>query len=405
MRKLLTFLSLCFLCWPLAAQTDTLRLGFSASGTVVDAFTGKPLESVHVSIPGRHQATVTNADGAFVLKSDKSFTELECSYLGFKTLRHKAGQQLTLRLQRENLQLLEASIISGNPRDIVLAALDRLSSDYCTQPELLECFYRETVQKRSRYTYVAEAVARLYKHTFDGAVFRDAAALEKSRVLVSQRSRDTLSVKTMGGPTQAITHDLIKNLDILFSKDDMPLYDFRMEMPTYIGDRLQFVISMDPSQDAEYALYFCKLYIDREQLSFTRVEASLDMRDKAKATRMILVSKPLSLRFIPREASLVLNYRLNDGLSRLEYFRSTIRFDCDWRKRLFKTRYTTINELVITDVRPEAIPIPRKERFRQRDYLNDKALEFQDPDFWKDYNIIEPSESLEHAIGRLKKGR
>ena len=35
----------------------------------------------------------------------------------------------------------------------------------------------------------------------------------------------------------------------------------------------------------------------------------------------------------------------------------------------------------------------------------EKAAEFQDPDFWKDYNIIEPSESLEHAIGRLRRGR
>ena len=34
---------------------------------------------------------------------------------------------------------------------------------------------------------------------------------------------------------------------------------------------------------------------------------------------------------------------------------------------------------------------------------DDKAPLFQDPDFWKDYNIIEPSESLEHAVARLRK--
>ena len=58
---------------------------------------------------------------------------------------------------------------------------------------------------------------------------------------------------------------------------------------------------------------------------------------------------------------------------------------------------------MITDVYPTATPIPRRERFRAKDYLDDKALEFEDPDFWADYNIIEPSESLEHAIGRLRK--
>ena len=405
MRKLLTIILLLGTALSLAAQTDTLRLGYSASGTVVDAYTGKPLESVHVSIPGRHQATVTNADGYFTLKSDRAIPVIEFSYLGFKTLRQQAGEAMSIRLQRENLQLLEASIVSGDPRSIVKAALERAWDTYCTEPELLECFYRETVRKRNRYTYVAEAVARLYKHSYDGSTYRDAAALEKSRLLVSQRVSDTLSVKTMGGPAQAITNDLLKDPKILFSEEDMALYNFRMEAPSYIGDRLQFVISLTPAYSADYALFYSKLYIDRELLTFTRIEASLDMSDRNKAIKAILVSKPLGLRFFPEEASMVLNYRLQDGKTRLEYFRSTIRFACDWRKRLFRTRYTTINELVVTDVRSEATPIPRKERFRQRDYLNDKAPEFQDPDFWKDYNIIEPTESLEHAIDRLRKGR
>ncbi len=405
MHKLFTIILLLLATLSAAAQTDSLRLGFSASGRVVDAHSGKPLESVHVSIPGRHQATVTNADGRFTLKSDREISLVEFSFLGFKTLRQKAGADMNIRLQRENLQLLESSIVSGDPQSIVKAALEKVWDTYCTQPELLECFYRETVRKRNRYTYVAEAVARLYKHTYDKSTYRDAAALEKSRLLVSQRKSDTLSVKTMGGPTQAITHDLVKDPSILFSEEDWPLYEFRMEQPAYIGDRLQFVISLTPAYPADYALFNSKLYIDRELLTFTRIEASLDMSDQNKAIQSILVSKPLGLRFFPEEASIVLNYRLQDGKTRLEYFRSAMRFACDWRKRLFRTRYTVVNELVVTDVRPEATPIPRRDRFRQRDYLNDKALEFLDPDFWKDYNIIEPTESLEHAIDRLRKGK
>jgi len=406
MRKVLALILLSlFTCQALSAQQDTLRLGYTVQGRVVDAQSGRALESVHVSIPGRHQATVTNADGDFTLKSDRPIPEILCSCLGYRSQRQKAGTDVTVRMHRESLELKEASIISGDPKSIVLAALDRIWDTYCTEPELLECFYRETLQKRSRYTYVAEAVARLYKNRYDGSVLRDAAALEKSRILVSQRKTDTLSVKTMGGPTQAITHDVVKNRDILFAPEDLQLYQFRMETPAYIGDRLQFVIGMSPALPADYALYNCKLYIDREYLTFTRVEASLDMSDKAKATRMILVRKPLALRFLPEEATIVLNYRLSEGKSRLEYFRSTMRFACDWRKRLFKTHYTAVNELVITDVRDQAVPIPRSERFRLKETLSDKAPEFQDPDFWKDYNIIEPSESLEHAIGRLRKGK
>lgn len=385
------------------AQTDSLRMAYTAQGTVVDAATGRPLESVHVSIPGRHQATVTNADGFFIIKSDKPIGTITCSYLGFKSKTVKSGNSLWIQLQRESIMLQEASIVSGDAKYIVQQAVEHIWDTYCTQPQLLECFYRETLRKRNRYTYVAEAVARMYKSPYNGYVSYDAAALEKSRVLVSQRRTDTLSVKTQGGPNTAIYMDLVKNKAILFDKEEMDLYHYEMLQPAYMGDRLQFVIKMTPAASVEYALYNCVLYIDRELLTFTRIEASLDMRDRAKAVRMMLVSKPFSLRFIPEECSVVMNYHLENGKTTLEYFRSTMRFTCDWKKRLFRTRYTAVNELVITDVRPEATPIRRQDRFRTKDFLDEKALEFQDPDFWRDYNIIEPSESLEHAIKRLRK--
>ena len=405
MRKWLTLILFTLISLAAWGQTDSLRLGYMVKGKVRDAETGRALESVHVSVPGRHHATVTNADGEFILKSDRRIEAVQFSYLGYKSRWVAAEPNLKVSLVRESISLPEASIVSGDPEAIVRAALARVPDTYCPQPELLECFYRETVQKRNRYTYVAEAVARLYRErTSNRFAGNDVSALEKSRLLVSQRKRDTVSVKTQGGPQMALNCDFLKVPELLFSEDEMALYRFEMDMPAYIGDRLQFVIRMIPDRMADYALYFVTLYIDRDNLTFTRIEASLDMRDQLKAIRAILVSKPMSLRFFPEEATLVFNYRpIGDDKIRLEYFRSTMRFSCDWRKRLFKTRYTAVNELVVTDVRPEAIPIPRRERFRSTDFLNDKAEEFQDPDFWADYNIIEPSESLEHAINRLRK--
>ena len=405
MRKWLIIGLLLWASFPLWAQTDTLRLGFSVSGKVQDAETGLPMESVHVSLPGRQIATVTNADGFFQLKSDQEIATLDFSCLGYRTQHLQAREGMKVRLVRESLTLQEALIVGGDPESIVLAAVENLKQSYCTEPELLECFYRETVQKRKRFTYVAEAVARLYKAPYDGTVNGDGAALEKSRVLVSQRLSDTLSVKTQGGPSLAIYLDMAKNKDLLFNPHDLSLYRFQMDYPVYIDNRLQFVIHLIPNAMADYALYNCTLYIDRESLAFTQIEASLDMSDKRKATNMMLVKKPLTLRFFPEEATVVMHYRLQDGKARLQYFRSTTRFSCDWRKRLFRTHYTTINELVVTDVRPEAVPIGRKESFYYDDILSEKAGLFLDPDFWQDYNIIEPSESLEHAISRLRKGR
>ena len=52
------------------ARPDSVRLRYVVSGTVLDGETGRKLESVHVSLPDRHYATVTNADGAFSIKSE-----------------------------------------------------------------------------------------------------------------------------------------------------------------------------------------------------------------------------------------------------------------------------------------------------------------------------------------------
>ncbi len=407
MRKFLILIVFVCCSAALYGQVDTVRLGYSVQGNVVDAVSGRPMESVHVSVPGRHYATVTNADGDFTIKSDQPVSEVVFSYLGYRTLRQKAvGAPLRIRLTPESMPLAEASIVMGDPREILGEAIRRIPDNYSKNPELMECFYRETVRKRNRYIFVSEAVARLYKTGYDGNIYRDRAALEKSRILLSQRRTDTLSVKMQGGPTQALTFDVVKNPEILFDEEELSLYEFEMGMPTYIGDRIQFVIHFRPgSRPVDWALFHGTLYIDRDLLSFTRIEMSMDMSDVDKATRQMIIKKPLSLRVTPKELSVVISYRLKDGQSRLEYFRSTMRFNCDWKKRLFATAYAVVNELVVTDLREPAVPISRAEAFRSVDYLIEKAAEFQDPDFWKDYNIIEPSESLEHAIGRLRRGR
>ena len=52
--------------------------------------------------------------------------------------------------------------------------------------------------------------------------------------------------------------------------------------------------------------------------------------------------------------------------------------------------------------RPEE-RIRLKDAFKQREVFYDVVDAYWNEDFWKDYNIIEPTESLESAVKRLKK--
>ena len=177
-----------------------------------------------------------------------------------------------------------------------------------------------------------------------------------------------------------------------------------MDVPTQIDDRTQYVINIKPRVVTDYALYYGKFYIDRENLAFTRVELSLDMSDREKATRLILVRKPLGVRFKPREMTSLVEYRYEDGVTRLSYIRNVFRFNCDWKRKLLSTSFTATCEMVVTDKSPTTErPISGRDSFDSKDFFYDRVEYFRDPDFWKDYNIIEPTETLDNAIGKLLK--
>jgi hypothetical protein len=376
----------------------------TVGGTVIDEKTGRPLPQVSVSA-GRI-SVVTNEDGAFLLKLGGKPTNITVSHLGYKTRKISlhAGdtENIKIKLQPTAIQLREVVIRTGNPRDIVEIAIKKIPENYSRQPELLKAFYRETAMKRKHFIYVAEGVQDMYKTPYTRGVGRDKVAIIKGRRLLSQKQGDTLGLKVMGGPVLPVQLDIVKNNEILLNQEDMDAYSYSWGTPEFINDRLQMVVLMEPLFPKEYALYHGKLYIDNERLAFTRIELSLDMSDKEKATRTMLVRKPFGVKFKPRELSCVVDYRYNDGVTRISYLRNTFKFNCDWKKRLFSTSFTATCEMAVTDSQSEGVqPIVSRNSFDSRDAYYDKVEYFMDPEYWDNYNIIEPSESLDKAIRKL----
>ena len=117
-----------------------------------------------------------------------------------------------------------------------------------------------------------------------------------------------------------------------------------------------------------------------------------------------MLFRSFGLRFKPVEVSFLVNYKERNGLTYLSYIRNGVRFKCDWKRKLFSTNYTILSEMVVTDGKESGInTIPYKMAFRSSQSLSDKVSNFADEGFWGSYNIIEPTESLEHAVNKLKK--
>lgn len=403
---ILLFCSTLNTSWADHNRTDYITI----SGVVKDKQNKKCLEYVNISVPGSNIGTVTNSDGKFSFKIKNSLQaeKIEISYLGYFnseiSLTGKDMDNQTIWLTPYTNLLDEVVIRANDPRLLVMEAIKKIPSNYNPKNSLLTGFYRETAQKGRRYINISEAVIDIYKTPYNQRADKDRVLIYKGRKLLSQKRSDTLAIKLLGGPNMSVYVDIVKNPDILLDIESLSYYHFRLEEATTINDRPQYVISFEPQAILPYALYYGKLYIDKENLSFTRAEFNLSMDDKNKATQAILRKKPFGLRFKPVEVSFLVNYKQHNGLTYLSYIRNGVRFKCDWKRRLFSTNYTILSEMVVTDSRENNIAqISYKEAFKTSQSLSDKVSAFSDEHFWGSYNIIEPTESLENGVSKLRK--
>ncbi len=395
---------------PAYAQTDSTGY-ITVTGIVKDKQSRKALSSVNISVPGTNIGTVTNEDGVFSLKlkEKRHSPVMEISHLGYRNQRINIDsdnrEPITVLLIPHTNLINEIVVLGVNPLLLVQEALKNVSNNYINSPSLLTGFYRETGQKGKKYINVSEAVVNIYKTSYAKSIDDDKVRILKGRRLLSQKASDTLGVKLMGGPTLGVYADIAKNRDAFINPDGLNLYNFRMEESVNINNTPQYVVSFTPKVELpDEALFSGKIYIDKDHLTFSRIEFALDMSSKYKATKAILYKKPLGLRFNPQEMSYVVTYKLDNGKAVLNYIRNNIRFKCDWKRRLFARTYSVVSEMVITDLTTNnVIPIRQRDSFDREDAFYDKVASFENDNFWEDYNIIEPSESLEHAVFKLKK--
>ncbi|MCL1942696.1 MAG: carboxypeptidase-like regulatory domain-containing protein [Candidatus Azobacteroides sp.] len=394
----------------LFAQNDESY--FTISGVVKDQSTKKKLEQVNISVPGSNLSGITNEEGAFTLKIRKSVgaKEIEFSRIGYFSTRISIDEKdflnQTFYLAPNRKQLQEVVVESWkNPEDLVREALKRVASNYSDKPDLLTGFYRETVQKGKKFINISEAVINIYKNSYaENNANADRVQIFKGRKLLTTKASDTLAVKLLGGPNLSVYADIVKNPDILFDENSLGNFNFKMENPEFLDNRQQYVLSFTPAIILPYPLCYGKLYIDKETLAFIRAEFYLDMKDRNKATEAILRKKPAGLRFKPDEVFFVVSYKQRDGKSYLNYIRNEVKFKCDWQRRLFATNYAVVSEMIVTESKEDNVSnISRKESFNKNESLSDKVMNFYDDNFWGAYNIIEPTESLESAVNKLKK--
>jgi len=391
--------------------TDT-TLYIVYTGKVVDAADNSPLPFATIEGEGVNYATVTNIDGEFTLKVPREVTlnNIKISYVGYKNnivnvATHRNLENRIIRLEPTSVNLQEVTVRAEDALGLIQEVLTKIGDNYSTEDMMMTAFYRETIKKRRNYVSISEAVVDIFKAAYSNDFKFDQVKLIQGRKSADVEKMDTILFKVQGGPVTTLLLDVVKNPYLLLSDQYQKVYHFYITGVISLNDRLHYVVSFNQKPHVTSPFYNGKLYIDMDKLAITEAEFELNMENEMEVASMFIRKKPAGVNVIPERAAYRTKYTIEEGNRwYFSYARAEVKFDVKWDRKLFKTQYSTMSEIAITDRQEETVDrIPVKERYRRSQVLDELVYVFFDQDFWKGYNVIEPDQSIESAIEKLNR--
>ena len=408
---LILFVFLVFSQNSYALIQDTSQSFDEYQGQVIGNDTRKALVFANISVKNSNISTITNKEGVFTLKVPKSLStsNILVSFLGYKThevaLNKLKGKNNTITLDVITTQLSQINInVPKDARSLVQAALTNLGDKYVNKKTAMTAFYRETIKKRNKNASLTEAVVKIYKEPYS-TLKNDAVELIKSRKNTNYSRLDTLAVKLQGGPFSALYSDIVKYQDYIFNDELFEYYTFSFDNSTELNNRPVYVVNFKQLPNIVTPLYRGKLYIDAQTFALVSADYSLNVENKDEAVKLFIRKKPRLVKVEPEEASYRVDYKsTSDGKWYYSYSNVQLAFRVKWRKKLFGSIYTLNIEMAITDWTNNITNnLNRENRLRPSVILSDEASGFSDPEFWGEYNIIEPDKSIESAIRKISR--
>lgn len=378
------------------------------TGKVIDVDERTPLAFVTIQLTGTNRATISNTAGEFALRIPDTTgnANIAFSYLGYETKEVLLGQlteqkRNLIALKRASIVLPEVLVRQSEAGTLIKEVIRRIPMNYGKEPVQMVGFYRELIRKNSNYLSVAEAVLDIYKASY-ATMQNDGAKIYKGRRSVDMARMDTVFFKYQGGVGVALLLDLAKNYETILPEDFQNYYDFYCENITTIDGHPCYVVTFDQKKGIKDPLFRGKFYIDSDTYAIVKVEFNMNVEGRDDAIDIFLKRKPAGMKVDVVDAQYLMQFRRQGKLWYYQNSRAEVRFKCRWPRRLFNSNYLLMSEMAVTDWgKEDAVKFPRKDRLSPDAVIIEKVADFEDENFWEDYSIIEPEQSLEAAVKRL----
>ncbi len=379
-------------------------------GKILDKDSQQPLIFAAISVEGSNIATVSNTEGRFSIKVPKENlgNNLKISFIGYENLSIpikdlKEAKENLIQMVMISVKLTEINIFPNDPRILIEKVLENKSKNYTNEPLLMTAFYRETIKKRWSYIGLSEAVVEIYKQGYNN-YRQDQVKLFKGRKSTNVEKMDTLLFKLQGGPYSTLMLDVMKDPYIILSEDILDSYDYSYLNITRVDGRLNYVIEFKQRPYVTSPLFYGRFYIDVDNFAITSMSFNLNTENKEEASSMFIKRKPIGVTVNPTSANYLVNYSEKEGKWHYSYSRGEVTFKVNWKKRLFSNTFSTMVEMAVTDWKPaDNEPFKASDRLKMNVVMSETVDGFADGDFWGEYNTIEPEQSIEAAIKKIKK--
>ncbi len=379
-------------------------------GVVTDSKSNKVLEFATINLMNSNISTISNIDGAFLLKVPDELKQgnVVISYLGYKTqtipLSTFGKGEMVIRMSEAFESLPDVNLVEADPVKVVQKVIDRRRANAFKEPLIVKAFYRESIKKRKTYASLAEAVIDVYKEPMNSSK-KDYVRLDRARKSTDYRKIDTLVIKLQGGPYNNLNMDMIRNEDLFFTPDIFEIYTFTFDKMINMDNKNVYVIDFVQKPTMVEPFYKGRLYIDAVSYALVKSVFSLNLENLNKVKRFFVKKKPPNADVIPTSTKYIVDYRESNGKWHYNYSRIELSFKVNWDKKWFNSLYNITIEMAVTDwgVNDQSLAVKSRERMRRSIILADEASGFSDPEFWGERNVIEPDKSIENAIKKIQR--
>jgi hypothetical protein len=386
-------------------ETDTAKI-IQLCGQITDP-ENQPIGYASIYIHNKNTGTLSNDDGNFIIKipSESINDSLFVSCIGYKTERKKIIElqksKNIITLSMIPFQLKEIRIKPVKPEEIVKKMVDLVPKNYSPVPLGLTAFYRETVQQNGQYVGLSEAILKIYKAPYIGFI-NDQVKIYKGRKSSFDKQMDTITFKFQGGIYTSLMLDIAKNPSNFISDEYLSYYNFGLDDIIPLQGRPTYVLSFDQKDNMPYPLFKGRLYIDVETYAMVRADFMISPKGIDHAAEVLVRKSPRKLNVKPTYSSYIVNYKRQKNTWYLNDIREEIEFKVKKKLSFHQMIFRSKAEMVIT--KTDSINVQRfklNQVVRSSDIFVEKIGAY-DPEFWGNFNIIKPDESLEDALKKIK---